>query len=174
MSNLKYEKLIWKGEPEWLIKRSPHFYFRGAAQIPGADFNVGFGCIFEPQIMDPYPHKHWNDEYLIFTSETFNAKDWDADVEIQLGIGDDTEFYTIDRPMTFYIPAGVWHCPINFKRVGKPIWFQPACFQGMFGGTYLTPEGERQNLFNGTINCVLGLDKKCDCCRKCLELSWEK
>ena len=175
MSNLKYENLVLKCDPEWLIKSQPHLYFRGASQIPGAGYNVGYGYIYEPIVMDPNPHRHWNPECLIFSSSTLKAKDWDADIEIQIGVGDDMEIYKVDEPMTFYIPTGVWHCPINFKRVEKPVWFQPACFIGMFGATYLMPDGtEKDNYFNGTIMCVLGEDKKCDCCRKCLTRSWEK
>ena len=183
MSDLKYEKLVYRFEPEYLshtvdgkdIKDgTPQAYFRGACQIPGSEFNVGYGLVTAPILVDPYPHKHPSDEYLIFGAGSLNAKDWDARVELTIGLGDDAELYVIDEPMTIRIPAGVWHCPLNFVRVDKPVFFQPALWQGMFGGTYLMPDGERELYYNGQIDCVLGEDKKCDCCKKCLKLSWEK
>ena len=183
MSDSKFEKLVYRFEPEYMTikdeagnetEMGPNIYFRGGCQIPGANFNIGYGYITKAGIIDRYPHKHPSDEYLVFGAGTLNSKDWDAEIELTIGIGDDAEVYTIDGPTTVYIPAGVWHCPLDVKRVGKPVWFQPALFQGMFGGTYALPEGEKELTFNGPIDCILGEDKKCDCCRKCLSRSWEK
>ncbi|MDR0839268.1 MAG: hypothetical protein LBN99_06455 [Oscillospiraceae bacterium] len=183
MSDLKYEKLVFRFEPEYLDKSvdgtkikdaSAQAYFRGACQIPGSEFNIGFGLVTAPGVVDPYPHRHYADEYLIFGSETLNSKDWDAHVELTLGIGDDAETYSIDEPTTVRIPAGIWHCPLNFVRVTKPVFFQPALLQGMFGGTYMMPDGEREMYYNGQIQCVLDPDKKCDACKKCLTADWRK
>ena len=181
MSDRKYEKLVHRFEPEYMtmtidgkeVETGPHIYFRGGCQIPGAEFNIGYGYVTKAGIVDRYPHKHPSDEYLVFASGTLNSKDWDAHAELTIGRGDDAEVYTIDGPMTIYIPAGVWHCPLDFKRVGAPVWFQPALFQGMFGGTYALPEGEKELVYNGPIDCVLEAGKKCDCCKKCLSRSWE-
>jgi hypothetical protein len=183
MSALKYDKLVYRFKPEYLshtvdgkeIKDdTPQAYFRGGCLIPGAQFNVGYGLVPRPILMDPYPHKHPTDEYLVFGSETLNAKDWDARVELTLGLGDEAEVIVIDQPMTIRIPAGLWHCPLNFVRIDTPIFFQAALLQGMFGGTYLMPDGEKELVYNGQIECPLELGKKCDCCKKCLSLSWEK
>ena len=183
MSELKYDKLVFRFEPEYLshtvdgkdiTSDDPQAYFRGACQIPGAQFNVGFGLVTAPILVDPYPHRHYADEYLVFGSETLNSKDWDAHVELTLGLGDDAEVIVIDQPMTIRVPAGLWHCPLNFIRVDKPVFFQPALLQGMFGGTYIMPDGERELYYNGQIECPLKPGKKCDCCKKCLALSWEK
>lgn len=180
MNDLKYEKLIHKFEPEFLshtvdgkeIKDdTPQAYFRGACHIPGSQYNIGFGLVTEPIFIDPYPHKHPVDEYLIFGTSSLDAKDWDAHAELTIGLGGDAEVYAIDQPMTIRIPAGVWHCPMNFIRVDKPVFFQAATIQDMFGGTYLMPDGERELVYNGQIKCVLGEDKKCDCCKKCLARS---
>jgi len=183
MSDLKYGKLVYRFEPEYLAHSidgtdirdgTPMAYFRGGCYIPGARFNVGYGLVTAPALVDPYPHKHPSDEYLIFGSETLNSKDWDAYAELTIGLGDDAEVIAIDQPMTIRVPAGTWHCPMNFIRVTKPIFFQPALLQDMFGGTYLMPDGEQELVYNGQIECVLEPGKKCDCCKKCLSLSWEK
>ncbi|HHU30579.1 MAG: hypothetical protein QM368_06815 [Bacillota bacterium] len=183
MSRLKCEKLFYRFEPEYLTvtvdgkeieDKSPQAYFRGACQIPGSQFNIGFGLVSRPGIIDPYPHRHFADEYLIFGSATLNAKDWDAHIELTIGIGDDAETYSIDEPTTVRIPAGIWHCPLNFVRVGKPVFFQPALLQGMFGGVYLIDGVEKEMYYNGQIQCVLDSSKKCNVCKQCLELDWRE
>jgi len=183
MSELKYDKLVHRFKPEYLSRTvdgkdiedgTPQAYFRGACQIPGAQYNIGYGLVTEPVLVDPYPHKHEADEYLIFGAGSMNSKDWDARVELTLGLGEDAEVIIIDEPMTIRIPAGLWHCPLNFVRVDAPVFFQPALIQGMFGGTYLMPDGERELYYNGQIECPYESGKKCDCCKKCLSQSWEK
>jgi len=183
MSGLKFEKLVHRFEPEYLAvtvdgksieDKTPQAYFRGACQIPGSQFNIGFGLITEPGVMDPYPHKHFADEFLMFGSGTLDSDDWDAEIKLTLGIGGEAETYIIDFPTTVRIPAGVWHCPLEFVRVSKPVFFQPALMQGMFGGTYMMPDGERDLYYNGQIQCVLDPLKKCTTCKKCLTLDWRK
>ena len=183
MSDLKYGNLVHRFEPEYLSHSVdgkdisddiPRAYFRGGCYIPGSRFNIGYGLVTKPALIDPYPHKHPTDEYLVFGSETLNAKDWDAYAEITLGLGDDAEVIAIDQPMTIRIPAGMWHCPLNFIRIDKPMFFQAADVAEMFSGTYLMPDGEKELVYNGQIKCVLDEGKKCDCCKKCLSRSWEK
>ena len=114
-----------------------------------------------PGIIDPYPHRHFADEYLIFGSATLNARTG-THIELTIGIGDDAETYSIDGP-TVRIPAGIWHCPLNFVRVGKPVFFQPALLQGMFGGVYLIDGVEKEMYYNGQIQCVLDSEVKVQC-----------
>ena len=183
MSDLKYEKLVYRFKPEYLSRTvdgkeikddTKQIYFRGGCQIPGSEMNVGFGLVKGPGLVDPYPHKHHADEYLVFGAGTLNSKDWDAHIELTLGLGDEAEVINIDQPMTIRIPAEMWHCPLNFVRVDTPVYFQPALQQAMFGGTYLMPDGEKELVYNGQIECTIEDGKKCDCCKKCLSLSWEK
>lgn len=180
---MKYEKLVHQFVPEYLKvtvdgkeleDKSPQAYFRGACQIPGSQFNIGYGLVTAPCLVDPYPHRHFADEYLIFGSETLNAKDWDAEVELTIGVGDEAEVYVIDRPATIRIPAGVWHCPLNFKRIGRPVFFQPALLQPMFGGVYLIDGEEKEMFYNGQIDCVLEPGKKCTTCKRCLTRDWQR
>ena len=183
MSELKYEKLVHRFKPEFLSRTidgkeieydTGQIYFRGSCQIPGSDLNVGFGLVKEFGVLDAYSHKHEADEYLLFGAGTFNSKDWDAHIELTLGVGAEAELIDIDQPTTIRIPAGLWHGPLNFVRVTAPVFFQAALQQPMFWGTYLTPDGEKELIYNGEIDCTIESEKKCDCCKKCLSLSWEK
>ncbi|MDR0839086.1 MAG: hypothetical protein LBN99_05530 [Oscillospiraceae bacterium] len=152
---LKYKTLIHQFEPETppsgadgeVTGGNPQLCFRGAAQIPGAGFNLGFRVISAPVLAEPYPHKHGEDEFLMFSSSTLNSKDWNAHLELTIGIGDDAEIYSIDEPTTVRIPAGVWHGPLNFVRVDSPVFFQPALLRENFGGTYMLPDGKRELYF---------------------------
>ncbi|NLP36206.1 MAG: hypothetical protein GX357_00945 [Firmicutes bacterium] len=179
MSGKKYEKLFYEFQPEYNeaaaegvgtdFVYSPQAYFRGASQIPGAEYNVGFQIFVKPFFLDRIPHIHHVDEYLIFLGGTFpNLFDFDA--EISLTIGEEMEEYIITKPTIVRIPAGVQHCPLNFKRVDKPVFFQAALMQGMFGGIY---QG-KELWYNGPGQCIYDAEKKCDACRKCLQETWEK
>ena len=45
------------------------------------------------------------------------------DAEIEMGLGEEQEIHKITTPASVYIPKGLVHCPLNFRRVGKPILF---------------------------------------------------
>ena len=65
-------------------------------------------------------HTHDFDEYLVFLGT--NHKDpRDLGGEIEFWI--DGEKHTITRSCTVFIPAGVKHAPIYFKRIDTPIWY---------------------------------------------------
>jgi hypothetical protein len=185
MSELKFEKLVHTFKPEYneIIPDnsdagyvvSPQAYFRGACEIPGSQYNVGFQIFVKPFFLDKYPHVHEKDEYLIFTGGTFpNLFDWDADIEFTIGKGAEAETYKINAPTIIRIPAGISHCPLNFLRVDKPVFFQAALMMGCFGGTYDFPNGTREIYYNGPIQCVLEPEKKCNTCKKCLTADWQK
>ena len=179
MSKRKYERLVYQFTPEYNEAAaegvgtdyvySPQAYFRGASQIPGSKYNVGFQIFVKPFFLDRTPHIHPVEEYLIFLGGTFpNVFDFDA--EISLCMGEEMEEYIITQPTIVRIPPGVMHCPLNFKRIDKPVFFQAALMQGMFGGIY---DGKELH-YNGPGNCVYDDNKKCDTCKKCLEDDWDK
>ena len=74
-------------------------------------------------------------EYLFFTgSDVTNFFDFDAEIEIQLGEDpDNMETYCITEPTVIRVPAGLWHGPVKFKRVGSPINFMPLYPSGNYG-----------------------------------------
>lgn len=181
----KYEKLVFGfpseynelasigDDPGYIL--SPQAYFRGASQIPGSKYNAGYQMFVKPFFIDRIPHRHDVDEYLVFLGGTFpNLFDFDADIEFTIGkLGVDAEVFNINKPAIVRVPAGVDHCPLNFKRVGKPVFFQATLMQDMFSSIYDTEDGGQKELwYNGPLACKVNTDKKCDCCRNCIEKDW--
>jgi hypothetical protein len=78
--------------------------------------------ITEPTLMEEFPHSHDFDMYLYFMSfDPDNMGELGADIEI--GLGPEREIHKITTSTTVYIPAGMIHCPLEFKKVTKPILF---------------------------------------------------
>ena len=181
----KYGKLVFEfpteineisgmgGEPGFIM--SPQAYFRGATQIPGSKYNAGFQIFVRPFFLDRIPHHHDVDEYLVFLGGAFpNLFDFDASIELTIGKpGDCVETYHIIKPAIVRIPAGVYHCPINFTRVDKPVFFQAILMQDMFSSIYDTDDGGRKELwYNGPLPCKKDPEARCDSCRNCIEQDW--
>ena len=174
----KYEKLFYEFVPQethwgsWC--HSPQAYFRGEQDMPGATLNVGFQVFKEPHRLENEPHFHREDEYLIFLGaklpDVFAS--WDAELHFYLGRTLDTmEKIVITEPTIIHVPRGWWHCPLDFRRVDKPVFFQAALQSGRFGGVrYIQREdGERELLYTGDELQLCRLDpkKECDYCGYC-------
>lgn len=76
--------------------------------------------VVAPCKMEEFPHSHDFDMYLHFVSYDYQHMD-DLFGEIVIGLGEEQELHTITKPTSVYIPAGLVHCPLIFKRVDKPI-----------------------------------------------------
>ena len=130
MADIKYEKLFLT-EPELntkfaipgmapsaLVEAKTHF---------GVDsyFSMAWRYLTKPMIMDKVPHAHPEfDEFLCFLGGNLeNMFDFDADIELSLG--KERVIYKINKATIVYIPKGLYHCPINFKRITKPVLFHP-------------------------------------------------
>jgi hypothetical protein len=90
----------------------------------GPDFNTDVTFMVtrvkEPCIMEEFPHTHNFDMYLYFFS--YDPDDMDGlPAEIEISMGPEREVHTITSPTGVYIPKGMVHAPLNFKRVDKPI-----------------------------------------------------
>ncbi len=160
---------------------SPQMYFRGAEEIPGANYNVGWQ-IFKAPIhwMEQEPHFHREEEYLVFLgADLFNPDEFDAEIELWMGEDvENMEKYIITKPTIVRIPASMWHCPLDFKRVDKPILFQAAYLNGTCGRVtrHVDDEGKVQFIYGGpeiTHGCRLEAGKKCSYCGKCFSLQNE-
>ena len=89
-----------------------------------ANFSMGWRYIKEPILFDRIPHSHPFDEFLCFMGSNLeNIFDFDATIE--LSMGEEEELYLIEQATVVHIPAGFIHTPLTFKRVDKPILFQP-------------------------------------------------
>ena len=146
---------------------------RGACQMPGAKAYLGGGYTRQAVRIDPFPHKHDHDEYLAFMGSLEDPFDMDVHIEMTLGVGEEAETFSVDQPTILRIPAGTWHCPLDFMRVDKPFFFQVVLQQGNFGGIYRMPDGDKPIYYNGMIDCILEPGKHCNTCQRCLQLEWD-
>ena len=167
-------EVVAEGDPEDFVVK-PQAYFRGASQIPGAEFNQSYQIFVKPFFLDRVQHRHVKDEYLVFLGASFpNVFDFDAKIEFTIGKGEEAETYLITQPTVIRVPAGVYHCPLNFKAVNKPVLFLATLFTPMFGGVYDMPDGSTRELYyNGPMQCKYNAAKKCDSCGKCLQERWD-
>jgi hypothetical protein len=90
--------------------------------------NFGIGCDFafvgisQPKATEHPPHKHPFDEFLFYLGgDPINIYDFGAEVDLTLGEGEDKEVHTITSTSVVYVPAGLVHLPMVFKKVTKPI-----------------------------------------------------
>jgi hypothetical protein len=94
--------------------------------------------IYRAYRMIPEPHKHNVAEILYFIGgDPMNFKEFGAEVEFVMGEGDDTETHVITSTTWVYVPANVAHCPLDFKRVDKPIMFGHIMFAPTFNSTVI-------------------------------------
>jgi hypothetical protein len=94
--------------------------------------------IYKPFRMVPEGHRHTVAEILYFIGgDPMNFKEFGAEVEFTMGEGEDAETYLINTTTWVYVPAGLLHCPLDFKRVDKPIMFGHIIFAPSFESTLI-------------------------------------
>jgi hypothetical protein len=76
--------------------------------------------VTKPVLMEKYPHTHDFDMYLTFIGLDPRGIE-ELGAEIELGLGEEQEIYKITSPTSVYIPRGMVHCPLDFKKVDKPL-----------------------------------------------------
>ena len=93
------------------------------APVPGWEpFTQVLRPIYRAFNMVPTPHKHDYAEIIYFIGgDPMNFKEFGAEVEFYMG--EEEEKYVITSTTWVYIPGNLLHCPLNFKRVDKPIMF---------------------------------------------------
>jgi hypothetical protein len=119
MADSKYGKYIVRPPIKMGGRFGPEAEYTGEKHY-GSDFSIMFFHITEPVLMEEAPHSHDFDFYLYFLGLYDMA---DLDAEIEIGLGPEQEMHTITTPTSVYVPKGLIHCPLNFKRVDKPILF---------------------------------------------------
>jgi hypothetical protein len=120
----QYEKQLARGKVRPRSGKSMRLFQFSDDVLKGSfylDVNwIGAGSVSEESLSTkPQIHDDW-DEYLIFIgSDPDNPKDLGAEVELWLG----DEKHTITKTCVVFIPRGLQHTPILFKRVDRPlIW----------------------------------------------------
>ena len=81
--------------------------------------------IQEPLLMLKEPHVHENfPQWLFFLgSNPKDPNEFDAEVEMYLGRDEDQEKFVITEPTIIRVPPGVYHGPLNWKVINKPVQF---------------------------------------------------
>ena len=132
-----------------LHKESPKF--PGLWDVSSTRHLKGFGgghltvdAIFITQSFEmvTQPHQHEFPQYLHFISANpADQRVFDAEIEMTLG-EDEThgEKHVITRPTALYIPAGMFHGPLNFKVINKPVLFVDIALAGEYKRVGNTPD----------------------------------
>jgi hypothetical protein len=78
------------------------------------------------------PHQHEFPQYLhFFSANSDDQRIFDAEIEMSLGEDEaHMEKHVITRPTALYIPAGMFHGPLNFKVINKPVVFVDIAVSG--------------------------------------------
>jgi hypothetical protein len=171
-----YDELVFKIPVEnhnWYGNVSPRGFFRGTTMMEKAHLYMDFSAINKPYPMEvPHTH-HCADEYLVFSGA--NIEDFfDFDAEIEVWLGDDAEnmeMFTLTEPTIIRVPPKLYHCPVNFKRVGAPIVFSAVYLDGDWSKINRAVGDDGREVFTydgaGIRRCVYDRAKECIYCGKC-------
>ena len=133
MAGSKYGKYIMSGIPE-KIREENAKREEAEGTSPGkmllytdGNFNPGVyyfttQWVYGPseEGIPPMKHDHGYDEYIgFFGSDTDHPEELCGEIELSLG----DEKHTITKSCVVFIPKGLSHCPMKFKRVDKPIFY---------------------------------------------------
>ena len=124
IENLKREDTVFELKPWQSIHPTivkPMVTGLGPGEIKESALAMGFAHITAPDVLGSPTHVHPFDQWIyLIGAEVFS--EFDADIEFTLG----DEILQINYPCYIFIPKGVKHCPLNIKRVGKPLIFVDA------------------------------------------------
>lgn len=101
-------------------------YYTGSSYVAhngelGGNITMAYHCVTKPKLFD-MTHAHDFQEVLCFIGgNPLDITDFGAEVEIQLG--SEHEKHIITKTSCVSIPPNLPHCPLNIKRVDKPIIF---------------------------------------------------
>jgi hypothetical protein len=172
----KFEELVFKIPVEnhqWYGFTSPRGFFRGTTMMEKARLYMDFTAVEKALPMEvPHTH-HAADEYLVFTgADMNNFFEFDAEVDVWLGEDPERlEMFRITEPTIIRVPPKLYHCPVNFKRITKPIVFSAVYLDGDWSkiNRAVGPDGREQFTYDGAgiRRCVLDRSKECIYCGKC-------
>jgi hypothetical protein len=126
MAKGKYDKYFltdFKEPSNLSAVAGPQAYFRGARQIPGANLNMGWQLFVKPIYLEKEPHTHNVDEYLVFLGGKLPDLFSSFKAEVDFWIGEEQQKYIIDKATIIFIPRGLVHCPLDFRKIDEPILF---------------------------------------------------
>lgn len=119
--------------------KQPSLLLKSDKNFGNKNLDLYFLAISEPFEMIKILHKHTDDQFLLFIGGDFtNMADLGGEVELTLSEdGKKLEKFTFNTSTWVYIPKGLYHCPLNFKKVNdprKPILFIDSYFGAEYSG----------------------------------------
>ena len=100
----------------------PQVHLQGNIHGGGSDITITRSWITQPHTMIEKSHNHDRAQFLMFSGgNPLNVREFGAEIELYLG--EEGEKHVITTPAVIYIPAGLFHGPLIYTRVDKPIEF---------------------------------------------------
>jgi hypothetical protein len=122
MAVSKYAKQVLT-EPKKKMERDGEVFFDGIMVThaeTGAKCQMLYSIVTKAHVNEATPHIHDFPIMLSFIgTNPNNIYDFDAEIEFTVG----GEKQTITKTSVVSVPAGTSHCPLVFKRIGKPVVF---------------------------------------------------
>jgi hypothetical protein len=143
MGNHNLEMYFRKGLVETATPHSevssPRLGLKSDEGFGDLKFSMSWWAITEPFEMVNENHKHDFDQFLIFVGgDLRNMTDLGGEVELTLSEdGVNLQKFVITEATTVFVPAGLYHCPLNFKKINDPK--KPILFHDLF----FSPEYKR-------------------------------
>lgn len=122
----KYEKFLVK-KPVYEVsaakkitgRQHPTMTFMSSDLVPENDVYLEFGWVWDVPQPNPHIHEHsheYDEIVLHIGSDPNNPEDLGAEIEFVVG----GEPLKIDKTAALFIPKGVKHGPLTWKRVDRP------------------------------------------------------
>ncbi len=102
----------------------------------GAKISMALTAVRKPYMFHGTTHKHpFTEFFYFFGSNPMDMKEFDAEVEFTMGA--EREKHVITGPTVVIVPPGVYHCPLNFAKIDKPIYCVEVFISSKYTGTDL-------------------------------------
>ena len=93
--------------------------------IDFAQFGINAGVaivpVSEATLLEDKPMKHDFPQFLCFIGSDPDHMD-DLGAEIEFSLGEEQETHLITTPTLVRIPSGLLHCPLNYKKITRPVY----------------------------------------------------
>jgi hypothetical protein len=150
--------------------------FPGDSDIPGANMSCGFQVFKAPVFLERRTAFPQGGGVSGFPRRKTARRVHSFDAEIEFFMGptlNEMEKIVITKPTIIRIPKCMWHSPLDFKRMTKPVLFQAVSMHGKFGSIKLRKDKDGRNLYVYTgdeaRSCVFDAAKTCNYCGKCFD-----
>ena len=100
-------------------RQNPTMTFMSNDLVPGSDTYIEIGWIYEMPTPNPHIHNHSHDyPEIVLHIGTDPEKPQELGGKIEFVVGGET--IVIDKTSALFVPKGVDHGPLTWKRVSRP------------------------------------------------------